>query len=358
MENFKSTPINRKTTAYESEYFGSDDESFKIPNENERTCKQKDDEYEEETFLKRLKTKQELKEKYGDGLLRKAISDLDYFLKEDHEYENNPWKPETPVASKKNTLFKFSQHLRESVFHTKDPIDQFFSKVIAGHTLTPQELSKKKNVFEDFYNKIVIGNEKWVNRKKIENPLYFEELTKPQKPEYLVISCSDSRVVVNEFTSTNAGEIFTHRNVGNMVVSTDINCQSVIQYAVDYLKVNHIMVIGHTDCGAVKASLTSKYHGLIDHWLKNIREVAEKHIEHLDMQNSTHDQVVRKLIELNVREQCLNLCKNPIIQSAWARNEDLLIHGYVFEIDTGYLRLVESLKKDWNEVQNIYKFDL
>jgi len=220
------------------------------------------------------------------------------------------------------------------------------------------KLDEKHAKYKEFFNKIIIGNLNWVEVKKKQDKNFFTSLIKPQKPKYLVISCADSRVVVNEFTATEPGDVFTHRNIGNLVISTDFNCQSVLQYAVEYLKVEHILLIGHTDCGAVRAALSYEHHGLIDHWLKNIREVAEKHEKDLEKcEKFGHENIVRKLIELNIREQCLNLCKSPIVQKAWDSGNDLYIHGYLFEMETGLLKDLEVVQNDWSNIQEIYKYN-
>ena len=217
--------------------------------------------------------------------------------------------------------------------------------------------TEKQIKYKEFHNKIIIGNLNWIKKKKEEDEDFFNKLSKPQKPKYLVIACSDSRVVVNEFTATEPGDVFTHRNIGNLIISTDFNCQSVLQFAVDYLKVEHILVIGHTDCGAIRAALSYDHHGLIDHWLKNIREVAEKHKQELEnCPEKDHESRVRSLIELNIREQCLNLCKSPTIQQAWARGQDLYIHGYIFEMNTGMLKDLSVVQNDWSNIQEIYKY--
>ena len=229
------------------------------------------------------------------------------------------------------------------------------NKDIFGDT---EKLKSKKDHYAEFFNKIIVGNKTWAENKSKSDPNFFETLTSEQKPKYLVISCSDSRVVINEFTATNPGDVFTHRNIGNLVISTDFNCQSVLQYAVDYLKVEHILLIGHTDCGAIKAALSYDHHGLIDHWLKNIREVAEKHgNELIQFGNEDHDKMVKKLIELNIKEQCLNLCKSPIVQGAWDRGQDLYIHGYLFEMETGLLKDLQVVQNDWSNIQEIYKYN-
>ncbi len=221
-----------------------------------------------------------------------------------------------------------------------------------------EKLKARKGKYMEFHNKIIVGNKNWVETKKNLDADFFEKLSKPQKPKYLVIACSDSRVVVNEFTATEPGDVFTHRNIGNLVISTDFNCQSVLQFAVDYLKVEHIMVIGHTDCGAVRAALSYDYHGLIDHWLKNIREVVEKHGNQLrKAEDEGHERIVKKIIELNIKEQCLNLCKSPVVQGAWDRGQDLYIHGFLFEMETGVLKDLEVVQKDWSNIQDIYRYN-
>lgn len=158
-------------------------------------------------------------------------------------------------------------------------------KITIGPETTKTNVFRRKSFFQnkeknpeagfDFYETLINGNQKWIENCKKKDENYFVKLAKPQHPKCLVISCSDSRVVVNDCLGLEPGELFSHRNVGNLVISTDFNVQSVIQFAVEVLKVEHLIVVGHTDCGAVKASLTSNYHGLIDHWLRTIRETAE-----------------------------------------------------------------------------------
>jgi len=258
--------------------------------------------------------------------------------------ENLHLKPENEITDKERELQELKQMGLNCIY--------------ARESFKMNKLDEKHAKYKEFFNKIIIGNLNWVEKKKIEDKNFFHYLSKPQMPKYLVISCADSRVVVNEFTATEPGDVFTHRNIGNLVISTDFNCQSVLQYAVEYLKVEHILVIGHTDCGAIKAALSYDHHGLIDHWLKNIREVAEKHEKELEKyENLGHDKLVRKLIKLNIREQCLNLCKSPIVQKAWDSGHDLYIHGYLFEMETGLLKDLEVVQKDWSNIQEIYKYN-
>jgi carbonic anhydrase len=255
----------------------------------------------------------------------------------------------------------FSKKLRKTDLSTNDESCEKELEIDAnqnciGNTSTSIEQNvDKMKMFSEYNEKIIKGNKSWIKSRLKEDPNYFVKLSQPQTPKYLVIACSDSRVVVNEFTATEPGDVFTHRNIGNLVISTDFNCQSVIQYAVDYLKVEHILIIGHTDCGAVRAALSDSYHGLIDQWLKNIREVAEKHFFDLNSENSK-EEIVKKLIELNVKEQCLNMCKNPIIQKAWDSGRSLYVHGYLFEMESGKLRELKNLQQQWKDIQDIYKF--
>jgi carbonic anhydrase len=242
-------------------------------------------------------------------------------------------------------------------FHKYVEREEFHIKCVTGRHLTESDIRKRKDKLSEFYQKIIVGNKNWVELMEKEDTDYFKELSMPQTPKYLVIACSDSRVVVNQFTNTDFGDVFTQRNVGNLVISTDFNVQSVIQYAIEYLKVEHVMVIGHTDCGAVKAALSNNHHGLIDHWLKYIRETAEKYIDELELEKNPPEKVIKLLIELNVREQCLNLCKNPIVQKAWNDGKDLYIHGFVFDMETGLLKDLDHLQKDWQEIQDIYRFN-
>jgi carbonic anhydrase len=272
--------------------------------------------------------------------------------------KNSLKKEDSSDLANKNIIL--SQNIpRESLSRLKykQISEEFINKCISNKKITHEEIQKHKEKFAEFYEKIYLGNQEWAKKKKDIDEKYFEKLANPQTPKYLVIACSDSRLVVNEFTATEPGDVFTHRNIGNLVISTDFNVESVIQYAVEYLKVEHILVIGHTDCGAIKAALSNNYHGLIDHWLKHIREVAEKYVHELDVLNSPPENVVRKLIELNIREQCLNICKNPIIQKAWDKGHDIYIHGFVFEIETGLLKELEYLQTDWLGIQDIYKFN-
>ncbi len=152
-----------------------------------------------------------------------------------------------------------------------------------------------------------------------EEPDFFTELSKPQHPKFLAITCADSRISLNEITECHPGEIFCHRNIGNVVNAIDFNVQCVLQYAIEFLKVSHVIVIGHTDCGAIKATYEGTYHGLIDHWLNSIKDVEKAHREELEKVKKEKGEkaLYRRFSELNVRHQILNICQLPIVQGAW-----------------------------------------
>ena len=181
------------------------------------------------------------------------------------------------------------------------------------------------------------SNRVWADAIKKEDPQFFERLSKQQAPEYLWIGCSDSRVPANEIIALPPGEVFVHRNIANVVVHTDLNCLSVIQFAVEVLRVKHVIVCGHYGCGGIKAAMEDKDHGLIDNWLRHIRNV---HRLHADRFEHIHDEeeVLDRLCELNVVEQVHNVCATTIIQDAWDRGEDVLVEGWVYSIRDGILK--------------------
>jgi carbonic anhydrase len=187
------------------------------------------------------------------------------------------------------------------------------------------------------YEKLLLENKAWAKEMKEEDPDFFERLVNVQTPEFLWIGCSDSRVPPNEITQTRPGEIFIHRNIANMVVHTDLNMLSVLQYAVEVLKVKHIIVCGHYGCGGVKAAMSRKSLGIINKWLRNIKDVYRYHQEEVDACVSEDDKV-NKLIELNVREQVYNLAKTSIVQKAWKKFNAPHIHGWVYDLHDGLLR--------------------
>ncbi|ULQ53196.1 carbonic anhydrase [Flavihumibacter fluvii] len=185
------------------------------------------------------------------------------------------------------------------------------------------------------FNRIFRNNEQWVAEKLQANPDYFKELSKGQSPEILYIGCSDSRVTAEDLMGVQPGEVFIHRNIANMVISVDLNVMSVINYAVRHLKVNHIVVCGHYECGGVKASLLAEDLGILNPWLRNIRDVYRLHMEELVGITDEHKRFDR-LVELNVQEQCINLIKTAAVQQA-NKERGLTVHGWVFDIRTGKL---------------------
>ncbi|KAA3629720.1 MAG: carbonate dehydratase [Proteobacteria bacterium] len=179
-------------------------------------------------------------------------------------------------------------------------------------------------------------NREWAERITAEDPHFFEELAKQQSPQYLWIGCSDSRVPANEIVGMLPGELFVHRNVANLVIQTDLNCLSVVQYAVEVLKVKHIIVCGHYGCGGVRAAYENPKLGLIDNWLRTIRRLYLNHAEEID----GLDETVRidRLCELNVMQQVANVCITTVVQDAWERGQELAVHGVIYSISDGVLR--------------------
>lgn len=191
-------------------------------------------------------------------------------------------------------------------------------------------------VLEQGFNKILEGNKSWVDFVSKDTSGRFEQLSKGQSPEILWIGCADSRVPANEVTGRKPGEVFVHRNIANMCVHSDISMLSVLDYAVNVLKVQQIIVAGHYGCGGVAASLSRKQFGIIDNWLCHIKDVYRLHAKEIDALTNEEDRVNR-LIELNVKEQVFNLCTSSIVQNAWKNGQDLAVHGMVVNIGTGEL---------------------
>lgn len=185
------------------------------------------------------------------------------------------------------------------------------------------------------YEKLLLENKAWAAEQVGKDPEFFSRLSNIQTPEFLWIGCSDSRVPANEITNTAPGEIFVHRNIANMVVHTDLNMLSVLQYAVQVLKVKHIIVCGHYGCGGVHAAVSHKNLGLINKWLRNIKDVYYFHKE--ELQALQGDARVDRLIELNVQEQVMNLAKTSIVQMAWREHDRPTLHGWVYRLNDGIL---------------------
>ena len=187
---------------------------------------------------------------------------------------------------------------------------------------------------------IIQRNLEWAGSVTDKDPQFFSNLANQQHPEYLWIGCSDSRVPANQIMDLPPGEVFVHRNIANVVVHTDLNCLSVIQYAVEVLKVKHIIVGGHYGCGGIKAAMDGQQHGLIDNWLRHIRDVRRFHCDHLE--HLQGDEEFDALCELNVVEQVTNVCNSTIVQDAWRSGVELYVHGWIYNINNGILK---SLKE-------------
>ena len=181
------------------------------------------------------------------------------------------------------------------------------------------------------------NNRRWAAAIKARDPHFFTRLSQLQAPEYLWIGCSDSRVPANEIVGLAPGELFVHRNVANIVVHTDLNCLSVMQYAVDFLKVKDIIVCGHYGCGGVRAAVCNQQLGLIDNWLRHVQDVAYKHIGALATLTDENERVDR-VCELNVLEQVANVCQTTVVQDAWRRGQEVSVHGWIYRLDDGLIR--------------------
>ena len=180
-------------------------------------------------------------------------------------------------------------------------------------------------------------NRVWAESIRIQNPNFFTDLAHQQTPDYLWIGCSDSRVPANQIVDLQPGEIFVHRNIANLVVHTDLNCQSVIQFAVEVLNVKHIIVCGHYGCGGIKSAMESKVHGLIDNWLRHIKDVYRYHQATIDAVENEQEKL-KLLCEKNVIEQVANVCHTTIVQRTWKAGKELSIHGWVYDIEDGILK--------------------
>lgn len=205
------------------------------------------------------------------------------------------------------------------------------------------------------YEKILLENKAWAAEKVMDDPDFFNRLANLQTPEFLWIGCSDSRVPANEITGTRPGEIFVHRNVANMVVHTDLNLLTVLEYAVNHLKVKHVIVCGHYNCGGVKASMTQHNFGIINKWLRNIKDVYRFHRDELDAIPDEEKRADR-LVELNVQEQVMNLAKTSIIQKAWAHEQRPQLHGWVYGLKDGIINPVFEMQAG-THIDKLYEFD-
>ncbi len=204
-------------------------------------------------------------------------------------------------------------------------------------------------------DKLIENNRKWAADVVKDDPEFFSRLSNTQKPDFLWIGCSDSRVPADRITGTQPGEIFVHRNIANMVIHTDMNLLAVLEYAVDHLNVSHIIVCGHYGCGGVKAAMTRHNYDLINKWIRNIKDVYRMHRDKIDYQTKPEDRL-NKLIELNVEEQVMNLAKTSIVQKSWKAKKLPEIHGWVYSLEDGLIKeLCTVTHKD--HLDPLYEFD-
>lgn len=201
---------------------------------------------------------------------------------------------------------------------------------------------------------LIQNNRDWAEQVTAEDPSFFSELAKTQKPEFLWIGCADSRVPANQIVGLLPGEVFVHRNIANVVVHTDFNCLSVVEYAVAVLKVKHIIVCGHYGCGGVKAASENHHLGLIDNWLRHIRDVRNKHDSVLKTISDENERLDR-LCELNVVEQAHNVCHTTVVQEAWEKGQSLAVHGWIYKIQDGLIRDLDVTISQPKEIAEAYQ---
>lgn len=209
----------------------------------------------------------------------------------------------------------------------------------------------------DFVNKLLDNNQKWVDDIRKTDPEYFQRLGDKHEPIVLWIGCSDARVPANQITGTSPGQVFVHRNIANMVVHSDMNMLSVLSYAVEVLNIRHIVVCGHYSCGGIQAAMTNRSFGLIDNWLRHIKDVYRAHSQELDAIDDMN-QRQRLLVELNVKEQVYNLCKTSIVQNAWREGGFPYIHGWVYDVHDGILKDLGVTFNSNEALSELYRFGI
>ncbi len=205
------------------------------------------------------------------------------------------------------------------------------------------------------YEKLLLENKAWAKQQKEVDPDFFNRLAKQQAPKFLWIGCSDSRVPADKITGTEPGEIFVHRNIANLVVNTDINLLSVLQYSVEVLKVEHIIVCGHYGCGGVKAAMGNTHLGIINHWLKEIKDVYRMHRDEVEG-IPDEESKFNRMVELNVKEQIFNLAKTSIVQNAWKNEQRPQLHGWVYGLNNGLIKPIQEMDHN-TEMDSLYKYD-
>ncbi len=210
---------------------------------------------------------------------------------------------------------------------------------------------------EKYYNNLLDNNKKWVAKNLEKDPNFFKRLSKGQEPPILWIGCSDSRVPANEIIGAPPGEVFVHRNIANMVIHSDMSVLSVLDFAVNVLKVKHVIVCGHYGCGGVKAAMSNKQIGLIDNWIRHIKDVYRLHQDELNAIPNEEERFNR-FVEVNVKEQVLDVAKTSIIQNAWAKGQEIHIHGWVYDIHDGIIDDLEITLKNNSSLSEVYQLDL
>lgn len=213
-----------------------------------------------------------------------------------------------------------------------------------------------KDRAEKDYQQLLLQNKAWVKQRNLEDPQFFSRLAGQQSPKFLWIGCSDSRVPANQITGTDPGEIFVHRNIANMVVHTDMNMLSVLDYAVNVLKVEHVIVCGHYGCGGVRAAMGQKQFGIIDNWIRHIKDVYRLNEKELDAIKDPTERENR-FIEMNVIEQVYHLCKTSIIQNAWSNRHFPFVHGWCYSISEGIIKDLDVTFHDNSELPEVFKFE-
>ena len=209
---------------------------------------------------------------------------------------------------------------------------------------------------DKFYKSLLDNNKNWVASQLAADPEYFEDMAKGQNPPILWIGCADSRVPASQVTGTKPGEIFEHRNIANMIVHSDMNMLSVLDYGVNMLEVSHVIVCGHYGCGGILAAMSNKQYGLIDNWLRDIKDVYRTHHNELDAIEDKTERANR-FVELNVVEQVFDLCKTSIIQNAWRKRKGPIVHGWVYDMNTGFIKDLEISVQDDTQLEGVFKFE-
>lgn len=216
-------------------------------------------------------------------------------------------------------------------------------------------MSQEENEIKS-YEQLLLQNKAWVAQKNDEDPEFFKRLSEIQTPKFLWIGCSDSRVPANQITGTEPGEVFVHRNIANMVVHTDMNLLSVLDYAVNVLEVKHVIVCGHYGCGGIKAAMGNKQFGVIDNWIRHIKDVYRMHQDELEEIKDLEERQNR-FTELNVIEQVYDLVKTSIVQNSWEKRKLPHVHGWIYDIKNGIIKDLEVSMKDNSDIPHVFKFD-